>query len=74
MNKCLHNNGSKRGSLDSGYADSTNDSNIGIEDGGQTHAHHDYSLDGQCCQLEFLAKANFLQFSIVVDWDYPNPR
>ena len=52
VNKCLPpNNGSKRGSLDSGYADSTNDSNIGIEDGGgETHAHH--CFDGQCCQLE----------------------
>ena len=54
VNKCLPpNNGSKRGSLDSGYADSTNDSNIGIEDGGgETHAHHHHYFDGQCCQLE----------------------
>ena len=63
VNKCLPpNNGSKRGSLDSGYADSTNDSNIGIEDGGgETHAHHHHYFDGQCCQLTMW---KFQDFSI----------
>ena len=76
VNKCLPpNNGSKRGSLDSGYADSTNDSNIGIEDGGgETHAHHHHYFDGQCCQLTMWKFQDFSITQILREINFEDSR